>query len=339
MLMSKLFSSYKLQDITLKNRLVMSPMCMYSVDKEDGIATDFHLTHYMSRAAGGIGLVILEATAVQEVGRISTKDLGLWNDEQIPALKRITDGIHYHGAKAGIQLAHAGRKAELPGKIVAPSAIAFSEKYSEPNALTLEEIKEVVEDFKRAAYRAAEAGFDVIELHAAHGYLLHEFLSPITNRREDAYGGPAGNRYRIVSEIIKAVREVWDGPVIVRVSATDYAHGGLKPEDYVPFAKWMKADGVDLVDVSSGGLVPVAPSSYPGYQVPFAELIRRDAGIATGALGLITNGTQAEEILCNDRADLIIIGRELLRNPYFTREAAIELGETIDGPKQYSRGW
>ncbi|WP_239255289.1 NADPH dehydrogenase NamA [Listeria ilorinensis] len=337
--MSKLFSSYQLQDVTLKNRIVMSPMCMYSVEKEDGIATDFHLTHYVSRAAGGTGLVLLEATAVQENGRISTKDLGIWRDEQIPALKRIANGVHSHGAKIGIQLAHAGRKAELAGKIVAPSSLAFSNDYSTPDALSIEEIKEVVADFRRAAYRAAEADFDVIELHAAHGYLLHEFLSPITNRREDAYGGPAGNRYRIVSEIIKAVREVWDGPVIVRVSATDYAHGGLQASDYVPFAKWMKADGVDLIDVSSGGLVPVVPTSYPGYQVPFSEQIRNGAGIATGAVGMITNGAQAEEILGNGRADLIVIGRELLRNPYFAKDAALELGEKIEAPEQYRRAW
>lgn len=335
--MSKLFSSYKLQDVTLKNRIVMSPMCMYSVEKEDGIATDFHLTHYMSRAAGGVGLVFTEATAVQAVGRISANDLGIWNDEQIPMLKRITDGIHYHDAKAGIQLAHAGRKSELEGRIVAPSAIPFSDKYGTPEELTSEEIKEVVADFKRAAYRAAEAGFDVIEIHAAHGYLLHEFLSPLTNRREDTYGGPAGNRYRILSEVIKAVREVWDGPVVVRISADDYAHGGLTPDDYIPFAKWMKADGVELVDTSSGGLVPVAPNSYPGYQVPFAEKIRSGAGIATGAVGLITNAIQAEEILGNGRADLIFLGRELLRNPYFAREAASQLGEEIAGPIQYSR--
>ncbi|EUJ25610.1 NADPH dehydrogenase NamA [Listeria floridensis FSL S10-1187] len=335
--MSKLFSSYKLQDVMLKNRIVMSPMCMYSVDKEDGIATDFHLAHYMSRAAGGTGLVFIEATAVQEIGRISSNDLGIWNDEQIPMLQRITEGIHYHGAKAGIQLAHAGRKSEIPGRIVAPSSIGFSDKYGIPDSLSIEEIKDVVADFKRAAYRAAEAGFDVIELHAAHGYLLHEFLSPLTNRREDTYGGPAGNRYRILSEVIKAVREVWDGPVVVRVSANDYAHGGLTPEDYIPFAKWMKADGVDLIDVSSGGLVPVVPESYPGYQVPFAEQIRMGAGIATGAVGLITNAVQAEEILCNGRADLIVFGRELLRNPYFARNAARELGDEIEIPVQYRR--
>ncbi|MBC1482572.1 NADPH dehydrogenase NamA [Listeria sp. FSL L7-1485] len=337
--MSKLFSEYKLKDVTLKNRVVMSPMCMYSVENKDGIATDFHFAHYVSRAAGGTGLVILEATAVQEVGRISEFDLGLWNDEQVPALKRIVDGLHYHGAKAGIQLAHAGRKAVLPGEIVAPSAIAYDEKSTKPTELTKEAIKEVVADFKRAAYRAKEAGFDVIEIHAAHGYLIHQFLSPITNRREDNYGGPAGNRYKILSDIIKAVKEVWDGPIIVRVSATDYAHGGLQLEDYIPFAKWMKADGVELIDVSTGGLVNVAPPVFPGYQVPFADEIRRGAGIATGALGLITRGEQAEEILCNERADLIIVGRELLRNPYFAKDAAQALGETIEAPKQYSRAW
>ncbi|WP_163654925.1 NADPH dehydrogenase NamA [Listeria sp. PSOL-1] len=337
--MSKLFSSYKLQNITLKNRLVMAPMCMYSVEKGDGIATDFHFAHYVSRAAGGTGLILLEATAVAKIGRISPLDLGIWDDKQIPALKRIVNSVHEHEAKIGIQLAHAGRKAEIPGKIVAPSSIPFNDDSVIPDELTTSEIHEIVAAFRHAASRALEAGFDVIEIHAAHGYLLHQFLSPISNRREDVYGGPAGNRYRILSEVIKAVREVWNGPILVRISATDYTHAGLQIDDYLPFAKWMKADGVDLLDVSAGGLVAVMPKSYPGYQVPFAEKIRSFAGIATGAVGLITNGLQAEEILGNERADLIFIGRELLRNPYFAKVAAEQLGEKIEGPKQYGRAW
>lgn len=337
--MSKLFSEYKMKDVTLKNRLVMSPMCMYSVEKKDGIATDFHLAHYASRAAGGTGLILLEATAVQAVGRISYQDLGIWNDEQIPALKRIVDSVHSYDAKVGIQLTHAGRKAELDEEIVAPSAIAFSDDYKKPKELTKDEIAEIVSDFKRAAFRAKEAGFDVIELHAAHGYLVHQFLSPLSNRREDTYGGPAGNRYRILGEIIRAIREVWDGPLLVRISATDYVHGGLTLEDHVPFAKWMKADGVQLIDVSTGGNVPVRPNVYPGYQTRYADDLRQKAGIATGALGMITTGAQAEEILGNERADLIVIGRELLRDPYFARTAALELGEEITPPKQYERGW
>lgn len=337
--MSKLFSEYKLQNVTLKNRLVMSPMCMYSVEKEDGIATDFHLGHYASRAAGGTGLILVEATAVQAIGRISYRDLGIWNDEQVPGLKRIVNSVHDFDAKIGIQLAHAGRKAELKEEIVAPSSIPFSDDYKRPKELTQVEISEIVADFKRAAFRAKEAGFDVIEIHAAHGYLIHEFLSPLSNRREDTYGGPAGNRYRILGEIIRAIREVWDGPLIVRISATDYVHGGLGIDDHVPFAKWMKADGVQLIDVSTGGNVPVQPKSYPGYQTRFADELRKKAGIATGALGMITTGVQAEEILGNERADLIVIGRELLRNPYFARSAALQLGEKLVAPKQYGRGW
>lgn len=337
--MSKLFSTYKTKNLTLKNRVAMSPMCMYSVETDDGVANDFHLAHYVSRAAGQVGLIVLEATAVQAVGRISHGDLGLWEDAQIPALKRIVDGVHYHGAAVGIQLAHAGRKAVLDVDSVAPSAVPFDDDSKKPHELTATEIEEVVADFQKAAIRAKEAGFDVIEVHAAHGYLLHEFLSPISNLRDDEYGGPAGNRYRVVSDVIKAIREVWDGPLFVRVSASDFAHGGLTVDDYIPFAKWMKADGADLLDVSSGGLVNVAPKVYPGYQVPFAEKIRMGAGIATGAVGLITTGVQAEEILQNDRADLIFLGRELLRDPYWARTAAKDVRDSVEAPKQYERGW
>ncbi|MBC2317374.1 NADPH dehydrogenase NamA [Listeria booriae] len=337
--MSKLFSTYKMKNLTLKNRVVMSPMCMYSVETDDGVANDFHLAHYVSRATGQVGLIILEAAAVQAVGRISHGDLGLWEDAQIPALKRIVDGVHYHGAAVGIQLAHAGRKAVLDVDLVAPSAVPFDDDSKKPHELTATEIEEVVADFQKAAIRAKEAGFDVIEVHAAHGYLLHEFLSPISNLRDDEYGGPAGNRYRVVSDVIKAIREVWDGPLFVRVSASDFAHGGLTVDDYIPFAKWMKTDGADLLDVSSGGLVNVAPKVYPGYQVPFAEKIRMGAGIATGAVGLITTGVQAEEILQNDRADLIFLGRELLRDPYWARTAAKDVRDSVETPKQYERGW
>ncbi|EUJ52176.1 NADPH dehydrogenase NamA [Paenilisteria rocourtiae] len=336
--MSKLFSTYTTKGLTLKNRVAMSPMCMYSVETDDGVANDFHFAHYVSRAAGQVGLIMIEATAVQAVGRISHGDLGLWDDDQIPALKRIVDGIHYHEGATGIQLAHAGRKAVLDVDPVAPSPIAFDDESKKPHELTATEIEEVVADFKKAAFRAKEAGFDVIEIHAAHGYLLHEFLSPISNLREDEYGGPAGNRYRVLSDVIKAVREVWDGPLFVRVSATDYAHGGLTVEDYIPFAKWMKADGADLLDVSSGALVNTVPKVYPGYQVPFAEKIRAGAGIATGAVGLITTGAQAEEVLQNDRADLIFLGRELLRDPYWARTAAKDVRGEVTPPKQYERG-
>lgn len=336
---AKLFSPYVLKDLTLKNRIVMAPMCMYSCMNEDGMVEDFHMTHYVSRAVGQVGLIIQEATAVTPQGRISPQDLGIWSDDHIEGLARLTGQIKSYGTKAGIQLAHAGRKAMVDGEILAPSAIPFNENMKTPKEMTLDDIQETVLAFKNGAKRAKQAGYDVIEIHAAHGYLINEFLSPLTNKRTDSYGGSPENRYRFLREVIDAVKKVWTGPLLVRVSAYEYDEEGLNADDYILFAQWMKDQGVDLIDVSSGAVVPARITPYPGYQVPFSEKIKHGADIPTGAVGLITSGIQAEEILQNDRADLIFLARELLRDPYFPRTAAKELGVTIQPPKQYDRGW
>ncbi len=335
----KLFSPYTIKGVTLKNRIVMSPMCMYSSHNEDGHIQNWHRTHYTSRAVGQVGLIIVEATAVTPQGRISPQDLGIWNDDHVEGFKELVNSIKEHGAKTGIQLAHAGRKAVLDGEILAPSALEFNEKSKTPKEMTLSEITETVEAFKKGAERAATAGFDVIELHGAHGYLINEFLSPLSNKRTDEYGGSAENRYRFLRKVIDAVKTVWDGPLFVRVSAHDYNEEGLTPKDYVTFSKWMKEQGVDLIDVSSGAVVPARINVYPGYQVKFAETIKNEASIDTGAVGLITSPIQAEEILQNDRADLVFLARELLRDPYWPRTAAKELGVEIETPVQYERGW
>ncbi|MFZ7822809.1 NADPH dehydrogenase NamA [Priestia sp. 40] len=336
---TKLFSPYTVKDVTLKNRIVMSPMCMYSCEKEDGVVTDFHMVHYTTRAVGQVGLIMVEASAVVPQGRISAQDLGIWNDEQRDGLTKLVTQLKENGAKTAIQLAHAGRKATVEGDIYAPSAIAFDDKSKKPVEMTTEQIYETISAFKESARRSKEAGFDIIELHAAHGYLVHQFLSPLSNKRSDEYGGSAENRYRFLKEIIEAVKTEWDGPLFVRVSASDYTEGGLTVDDHVAFAKWMKEQGVDLIDVSSGALVHAPINVYPGYQVPFADKIKQQANIDTGAVGLITTGRQAEEILQSERADLIFVARELLRDPYFPRTAAKELNETISAPVQYERGW
>jgi len=337
--MAKLFEPFTIRDVEFKNRIVMSPMCMYSSHNEDGMIEDWHKTHYTTRAVGQVGLIIVEATAVQPQGRISAQDLGIWSDNHIEGLGETVRLMQQYGAKAGIQLAHAGRKATVDGDIYAPSAIAFNEKYKTPVEMTKEDIKTTIQAFKDGALRAKKAGFDVIELHGAHGYLINEFLSPLSNKRTDEYGESAENRYRILNEIIDEVRSVWDGPLIVRISAHDYSDGGMTPATYVEMAKWMKMQGVDLIDVSSGALVPAPIDVFPGYQVKFSETIKEGADILTGAVGLITTGIQAEEILKNGRADLILLARELLRDPYWAYSAAKELDVEINAPKQYERGW
>lgn len=336
---TKLFTSYTLKDVTLKNRIVMSPMCMYSSHEKDGKVQNFHKTHYTSRAVGGAGLLIVEATAVTPQGRISDRDLGIWDDEHITGLHELVSLMKEEGAKTGIQLAHAGRKAVVDGDILAPSPIAFDETYKQPKEMSVEDIKETVEAFRQGAIRAKQAGFDIIELHGAHGYLLNEFLSPITNKRTDEYGGSAENRYRFLKETITAVKEVWEGPLFVRISANDYLDGGMDPEQYIEMTRWMKQDGVDLIDVSSGAVAPARIKAFPGYQVPFSDTIKHGADIPTGAVGLILSPAQADEIIQNDRADLILLGRELLRDPYWPRTAAKELNYEITPPKQYERGW
>jgi NADPH2 dehydrogenase len=337
--LAKLFEPMTIKNTTFKNRIVMAPMCMYQSDKEDGQVTDWHRVHYPTRAVGQVGLIVVEATAVQPQGRISMRDLGIWDDSHIDGLAEIVRLMKQNGSKTGIQLAHAGRKADIEGPIQAPSAIAFNEKYQTPHEMTAEEIAETIQAFKDGTVRAQKAGFDVIELHAAHGYLINQFLSPLTNQRTDEYGGSAENRYRILRQTIDAVNEVWDGPLFVRISANDYKEGGMTPEQYVEMTQWMKQQGVDLIDVSSGAVVPAKISAYPGYQVPFAETIKRDTPIATGAVGLITSPLHAEEILQNDRSDMIFLARELLRDPYWAYTAAKELGADIKAPVPYERGW
>ncbi|GAA1687466.1 NADH:flavin oxidoreductase/NADH oxidase [Glycomyces endophyticus] len=351
---SNLFSPLTIRGTEIPNRAWMAPMCQYSADTSGpgtGAPNDWHVQHYGSRAVGGAGLVLVEATAVTAEGRISIGDLGIWNDAQVEGHRRLTDLMRAHGSVPGIQLAHAGRKATsdlefLGGRAldpseggwvpVAPSAVAFSDARPVPHALTVEEIQGVVDAFAAAARRALDAGYEVVEIHGAHGYLLHEFLSPVSNRREDRYGGSFENRTRIAVEITDAVRaEVGDQvPVMFRVSATDWIEPeGWTADETVRLAALLREHGIDLLDVSSGGSVPKAdiPSS-PGYQVPFAARVRRETGLPTGAVGLITEPRQAEKILADGEADAIFIGRELLRNPYWPRQAARELGEDSPVP-------
>ena len=350
--MSKLFSSLTIGEITLKNRIVMSPMCQYSAT--DGFASDWHLVHLGSRAAGGAGLIITEATAVSPEGRITPGDLGLWSDDHIQGLKKIVGFIHGQGSVAGIQLAHAGRKAScaVPAQggrqldekhggwqTIAPSGIPFMEGDRTPEALDEKGISQVISGFRNAALRAREAGFRVAEIHSAHGYLLQEFLSPLSNLRSDKYGGSFDNRIRLLRQVVEAVRSVWPAgnPLLVRISSTDWTEGGWETEDSVRLASILKEMGVDLIDCSSGGNVynAVIPFS-PGYQVPFSEAVRK-TGILTGTVGLITTAGQAETILREEKADLVFLGRELLRNPYFALHAARELGDDISWPVQYLR--
>lgn len=337
--MSKLFSSYRVKNLELKNRIVMAPMCMYSADDEGNPGT-WHYLHYGNRAVGGTGLIILEATAVESCGRISAKDLGIWDDSHIEKLSDIVKECKKHGTKMGIQLAHAGRKCEVNTEdIIAPSAIAFNEQYKTPREMSLADIKRVIGSFKEAARRAKEAGFDIIEIHGAHGYLINEFLSPLTNKRTDEYGGSLQNRGRFLKEVIEAVREVWtkELPIILRISAEEYAKGGNNPNDLAEIINYVKEAGIDIVDVSSGAIVDAKIETYPGYQVKFAETIKEITNLPVIAGGLITSPLMAEEIIQNGRADLIFLGRELLRNPYWPLMAAKDLKDDIEWPNQYSR--
>ena len=351
--MPDLFSEFRLKSVTLRNRIVMSPMCQYSA--VDGAPTDWHLVNLGARAAGGVGLVFAEATAVSPEGRISPGDTGLWNGAQVDAFRRITDFVSAHGAVAGIQLAHAGRKASThvpwegagplaPGEgswtTLAPSPVAFDAGSPAPREMTAGDMERVIDEFAAAARRAADAGFGVVEVHAAHGYLLHEFLSPLSNRRSDGFGGPLENRMRFPLRVASAVRAAFpaERPVFVRISATDWADGGWDLDQSVVFSRELKELGVDLVDCSSGGLVPYAKVAVgPGYQVPFAEAIRRGAGIPTAAVGMITEPRQAEAILAEGKADAIVMARAFLRDPYWPMHAAKELGAEIEWPVQYGR--
>jgi 2,4-dienoyl-CoA reductase-like NADH-dependent reductase (Old Yellow Enzyme family) len=351
--MPSLFDPFTTRGLTLPHRIVVSPMCEYS--SIDGFANDWHLVHLGSRAVGGAALVITEATAVTAEGRISPNDLGIYNDGHVEMLRRIIGFIHSQGTAAGMQLAHAGRKASTARPWEGHSAVAeadggwipvgpgsepFSDTYAVPRTLDTDEIGGIVDAFRDAAVRARDAGFDMLELHGAHGYLIHEFLSPITNKRTDRYGGSFENRIRLCVEVIDAVREVWPerSPLWLRISATDWVPGGWDVDDAVELCRRARAHGVDLIDCSSGGLalnqrVPIAP----GYQVPFAERIRRDAHIATGAVGLITTAQQADEIIRQERADCVLLAREMLRDPYFPLHAAQQLGVKLPWPPQYLR--
>ncbi|HEX3356337.1 MAG TPA: NADH:flavin oxidoreductase/NADH oxidase [Tepidisphaeraceae bacterium] len=355
--MSELFSPLKIRDVTLRNRVGVSPMCQYSC--EDGFATDWHLVHLGSRAVGGAGLVIAEATGVEARGRISPNDLGIWKDEHVEPLARAARFVEAQGAVAGIQIAHAGRKASTSRpweghravedgrggwEPIGPSAVAFDKDYRMPREMTEGDIKTVQGAFAAAAKRAAGAGFRWLEIHSAHGYLSHSFLSPLSNRRTDRYGGEFENRIRFLLETVREVRKVWpEGlPLTVRISATDWVEGGWDLEQSIELARHLKKEGVDLIDCSSGGLSPNQKIELrPGYQVPFADAIRAQAGIATAAVGLITEARQADEIIRAGQADMVLLAREMLRDPYWAIHAAKELGklDSVKVPVQYGRAF
>jgi 2,4-dienoyl-CoA reductase-like NADH-dependent reductase (Old Yellow Enzyme family) len=356
--MTSLFSPITLRGLTVKNRIWLSPMCQYSVDSRDGVPTDWHLVHLGSRAVGGFGLIMTEATAVTADGRISPQDTGLWNDAQVDGWRRIVDFVHAQDSKIGIQLGHAGRKsstfAQWNGKgsvpldeggwpAVAPSAVGYGD-YAQPRALTIDQIDDIVLAFAAAARRATESGFDLVEIHAAHGYLAHQFLSPLSNLRTDEYGGSFGNRTRFLLRVVDAVRGALpaDLPVVVRISGTDWVEGGWTIEETTELALLLAARGVDLIDVSSGGLHPAQQITVgPGYQVPFARDVRTKAEIATGAVGLITEPAQAQAILDEGSADVVLLARAGLREPAWPLRAAHELGipaADVPYPKQYTRG-
>lgn len=351
----KLFEPITLRGVTVKNRIWLSPMCMYSVENQDGVPTDWHLVHLGARAIGGAGLVMAEATAVRADGRISAWDTGLWDDSQVPAWRRVTDFLRAHGAVSAIQLAHAGRKAsiyrdwsgsgpladELGGWTPISSTDVAFPQLREPRSLTETEVSALVGDWVAAAKRAVHAGFDAIEIHAAHGYLIHQFLSPITNQRSDSYGGSLENRARLLLEIVDAVRSVIPEamPLMVRFSATDYSEGGWDVGQTATVAQWVIDRGVDLIDVSSGGLIPgVTIPTGPGYQVPLAEKIAETVSGSVGAVGQITTASQAELILQEGKTDVVFIGRAFLRDANWGLRAAHELGVRVDWVPQYKRG-
>jgi len=347
------FSPLTIREVTFRNRIGVSPMCQYS--SVDGLATDWHVVHLGSRSVGGAGLVMTEATAVEPRGRISPADLGIWDDRHIPGLRRVTEVVKANGAVVGIQLAHAGRKAStappwLGGRPVGipdggwmpvgPSAVAFDANSPVPEALTQDGIDEMVGAFAAAARRALGAGFDVVEIHAAHGYLIHEFLSPIANRRTDQYGGSYDNRTRLLKQVCTAVRREWPAsrPLFVRVSATDWAEEGWRPEDTVALAHHLSRYGVDLVDCSSGGIAPgIAIPAGPGFQVPFSQRIKDTVPMLTAAVGFITSPAQADQIIRNEQADMVLLAREMLRDPYWPLHAAKTLGHDVPWPSQYLR--
>ena len=350
---SKLFSQFRLRDVEFKNRIFLSPMCQYS--SENGMPNDWHFVHLGSRAVGGVSLVMVEATSVSPEGRISPGDNGIWSDEQAEAFERLTEFIKKQDVKPGMQVAHAGRKAstDVPWRgggplaqdaggwqTMAPSPLSFDESSPQPAEMTKEDMENVVSQFAAATRRGLDAGFEVVEIHMAHGYLLHQFLSPISNHRKDEYGGSLENRARFPLRVTRAVREIWppELPLFVRISCTDWVEGGWDLNQSVEFCHWLKEIGGDLIDCSSGGLVPYAKiPAAPGYQTPFAAAIRQKVGIATGAVGLITHPVQAEQIVATGQADAVFLAREMLRDPYWPLHAAGILNADISWPPQYLR--
>ncbi|QDP39524.1 NADH:flavin oxidoreductase/NADH oxidase [Radiobacillus deserti] len=336
--MEHLFTPYKLKGLEVKNRVVMPPMCQYSVTNKDGIANDWHYIHYVSRAIGGAGLIIIEMTDIEPEGRITDYDLGLWSDEQIPALARIVEACHQHGAKVGIQIAHAGRKAQDTEQPVAPSAIPFNKDFKTPKELTVEEIQDKVEKFRLAVGRAIKAGVDVIEIHGAHGYLIHEFQSAFTNKRTDEYGKDLA---KFGKEVIRAVKREMpeDMPLIMRISAKEYVDGGYGLEESISFSKEYKEAGVDMFHISAGGEGPIAAHGKPGthvaYQVPLAREIRKALDVPVIAVGRLDEPVLANAVIGNEEADLVAVGRGMLRNPYWTLEAAATLKKETTYPTQY----
>ncbi len=340
--MKDLFTPYELKDLKLKNRVVMPPMCQYSVTNKDGIATDWHYNHYVSRAIGGAGLIIIEMTDVEPEGRITDYDLGIWSDEQIPALARIIEACHSYGAKVGIQIAHAGRKAEDAAVPVAPSAIAFNAESKTPKELTTEEVKTMVEKYRMGVRRAIQAGVDVIELHGAHGYLIHQFHSPLTNHRTDEYGQDLTLFGKEV--ILAAKSEMPAGmPLIMRISAKEYVEGGYGIHESLAFSKVYKDAGADIFHISAGGEGPIAaagkPGTHAGYQVPLAREIKYSLNVPVIAVGRLDEPALANAVIGNDEADLVAIGRGMLRNPYWTLEAGVQLHKEAGLPKQYEQGF
>lgn len=337
--MALLFQPWKLKGLEIKNRIMMSPMCQYSVWAEDGAPNDWHFVHYISRAVGGVGLVMMEMTDVVPDGRITVNDLGIWSDRQIDAFRRIIDQVHQYGAKVGIQLAHAGRKAESESlRPEAPSAIRFSPRYRVPHALTGDEIKGLIDAFAAGARRACEAGVDTLELHGAHGYLLQQFMSPLSNQRDDEWG----EYTKFPTEVIRAVRSAIPGsmPLAMRVSAVEYDPKGYTFEQLVEMAKVFHQAGVDLFDVSSGGNAPIVPDPiYPGYHVPYGATIRREVGVPVIAVGILEDPHLAESVLQQGQADIIALARGLLRDPYWPNTAAMALDGTVQVPKQYYRAF
>ncbi|MFW5438559.1 NADH:flavin oxidoreductase/NADH oxidase [Paenibacillus apiarius] len=345
--MKDLFTPYEMMDLNLKNRVVMPPMCQYSVTDKDGIATDWHYMHYVSRAIGGAGLIIIEMTDVEPDGRISDFDLGIWSDEQIPALARIVEGCHAYGAKVGIQIAHAGRKAEDAAVPVAPSAIPFDAESKTPRELTTAEVKAMIEKFRQGVARAVKAGVDVIELHGAHGYLIHQFHSPLTNHRTDEYGQ---DLTRFGREVIRAAKSEMPAgmPLILRISAKEYVEGGYGINESLEFSKAYKEAGADIFHVSTGGEGPIGvgpiatsekPGSHAAYQVPLARAIKQSLDVPVIAVGRLDEPALADAVIGNGEADLVAVGRGMLRNPYWALEAAVQLNKEADIPKQYKFGF